>query len=53
VHLAPLDGLPAWLEARTRQGILVDPKVYAGLFLLFPFPSRPFPVNNAWHAKIL
>jgi len=32
VHEVPLEGIDAWLEAKARAGVLVDPKVYAGLF---------------------
>lgn len=32
VHLVPLDEADAWLDARRRQGVMVDPKVYAGLY---------------------
>jgi ADP-ribose pyrophosphatase len=32
VHLVPLDEVPQWLEERRRQGLLVDPRIYAGLF---------------------
>lgn len=34
VHLVPLDEAPAWLAARAAAGVLVDPKVYAGLWFL-------------------
>jgi len=34
VHLTPLAEAGAWLAARVREGCLIDPKVYAGLFLL-------------------
>jgi ADP-ribose pyrophosphatase len=34
VHLVALDGADRWLTARTAAGFLIDPKVYAGLFLL-------------------
>ncbi len=34
VHLVPLGGVDAWLTARVEQGLLIDPKVYAGLHLL-------------------
>jgi len=27
-----LDEVPQWLEERRRQGLLVDPRIYAGLF---------------------
>ena len=32
VHAVSLQDAPAWLEDRRRQGIYVDPRVYAGLF---------------------
>ena len=32
VHLVPLDRAPGWLEARMSEGIMLDPKIYAGLF---------------------
>jgi ADP-ribose diphosphatase len=34
VHLIPLANVDAWLVARVREGYLIDPKVYTGLFLL-------------------
>ena len=37
VHEVPLADAPAWLEAKARSGLLVDPKVYAGLY----FATRP------------
>jgi len=32
VHRVPLDSAPEWLEARMAEGIMIDPKIYAGLF---------------------
>jgi len=32
VHHVPLESAAQWLEARMAEGILVDPKIYAGLF---------------------
>jgi ADP-ribose pyrophosphatase len=32
VHRVPLHQVPAWLRQRRQQGILVDPRVYAGLY---------------------
>ena len=32
VHLVPLEGAPGWLDARLAEGIMLDPKIYAGLF---------------------
>jgi ADP-ribose pyrophosphatase len=37
VHEVPLASADEWLEARAREGILVDAKVWAGLY----FASRP------------
>jgi ADP-ribose pyrophosphatase len=34
VHEVPLATVPDWLAAQARAGRLVDPKVYAGLYLL-------------------
>jgi ADP-ribose pyrophosphatase len=34
VHLVPLDGIDAWLEARAGEGLLVDPKIYTGLYFV-------------------
>jgi ADP-ribose pyrophosphatase len=34
VHEIPLAEVTAWLESKARTGILIDPKVYAGLFFL-------------------
>jgi ADP-ribose pyrophosphatase len=32
VHVVALDEADAWLEAKRRAGVMVDPKVYAGLY---------------------
>jgi ADP-ribose pyrophosphatase len=32
VHVVPLNQVEAWLDERRKQGIMVDPKVYAGLY---------------------
>ena len=32
VHQVPLDGAEAWLHARERTGVLIDIKIYAGLW---------------------
>lgn len=34
VHTVPLAGVEAWLEARRRAGLLVEPRIYAGLYFL-------------------
>ena len=34
VHEVPLDAIRQWLAERAAGGILIDPKVYAGLFML-------------------
>jgi ADP-ribose pyrophosphatase len=33
VHLAPLADLRGWLAEKQRAGFLVDPKIFAGLYL--------------------
>jgi ADP-ribose pyrophosphatase len=32
VHVVPLDQVDAWLDERRKQGVVIDPKVYAGLY---------------------
>jgi len=34
LHLPPLALADAWLDERAKEGLLIDPKVYAGLFFL-------------------
>lgn len=34
VHEVPLSGIVAWLEAKAETEVLIDPKVYAGLFFI-------------------
>lgn len=34
VHEVPLDEVDDWLAARSAEGLLVDPKIYAGLYFL-------------------
>ncbi|MEZ4239775.1 MAG: NUDIX hydrolase [Myxococcota bacterium] len=34
VHEVPLDSAREWLAERHRQGVMADPKVYAGLYFL-------------------
>ena len=34
VHLVPLADVDGWLKARAGEGLLIDPKVYAGLYFL-------------------
>jgi ADP-ribose pyrophosphatase len=41
VHEVPLAGLDQWLKQRMAQGVLVDPKIYAGLYLQRRFGSSP------------
>jgi len=36
VHEVPLTGIVIWLEAKAKTGVLIDPKVYAGLFFVRP-----------------
>ena len=32
VHLVPLENAPEWLQTRLAEGIMLDPKIFAGLF---------------------
>ena len=32
VHLVPLKDTPRWLEAHRAEGIMLDPKIFAGLY---------------------
>ena len=34
IHEVPLNECASWLEERARQGLLIDPKVYAGLYFV-------------------
>jgi ADP-ribose pyrophosphatase len=34
VHEIPLAEVTAWLESKARTGVLIDPKIYAGLFFV-------------------
>ena len=34
VHEVPLAQVQSWLEAKAKSGVLVDPKVYAGLYFI-------------------
>jgi ADP-ribose pyrophosphatase len=34
VHAIPVRDVPGWLKQKEREGLLVDPKVYAGLYFL-------------------
>jgi ADP-ribose pyrophosphatase len=34
IHEVPLSDVNEWLESQQRSGVLVDPKVYAGLYFL-------------------
>lgn len=34
VHTIPMSKVDGWLKKKTRQGLYIDPKVYAGLYFL-------------------
>jgi ADP-ribose pyrophosphatase len=34
LHEVPLTEVVAWLEVKARTGVLIDPKIYAGLFFI-------------------
>jgi ADP-ribose pyrophosphatase len=40
VHEIPLVEVVKWLEAKAKTGILIDPKVYAGLFFITREPLK-------------
>jgi ADP-ribose pyrophosphatase len=33
VHVVPVDGLPEWSRRREAEGVVIDPKIWAGLYL--------------------
>lgn len=39
VHEVPLAGVHDWLEAKRMAGVLIDPKVYAGLYFVGRIPE--------------
>jgi ADP-ribose pyrophosphatase len=40
VHEIPLVEAVMWLEAKAKTGVLIDPKVYAGLFFITRAPLK-------------
>lgn len=34
VHEAPLDSIHAWIDARSAEGKLIDPKIWSGLYFI-------------------
>lgn len=40
VHVVPLDELDSWLQRRTAEGVMVDPKIFAGLYLIRACASK-------------
>ena len=40
VHEIPLVEVATWLEAKAKTDVLIDPKVYAGLFFITPAPLK-------------
>jgi ADP-ribose pyrophosphatase len=40
VHEIPLVEVVTWLEAKAKTGVLIDPKIYAGLFLITRAPLK-------------
>ena len=40
VHEVALDKVPAWLKKKERQGLLIDPKVFAGLYFALQAVSK-------------
>jgi len=52
VHDVPLSEVHEWLAAKAASGVLVDPKIYAGLYFLANGPGNP-PDPNAYPGKNL
>lgn len=50
VHLVPLDKVPAWLKRKQRQGLLVDPKIFAGLYFAQQAKKAATPTRRGDHA---
>ncbi len=40
VHEVALDRLPAWLKKKARQGLMIDPKVFAGLYFALQYAPK-------------
>ena len=45
LHEIPLAEVAAWLETKARSGVLIDPKVYAGLFFVTHNKSMSSPTG--------
>lgn len=43
VHEVPLPDVHEWLETKAQLGVLIDPKVYAGLYFIWRTQSGPLP----------
>jgi len=41
VHEVPLNEVHAWLESKVQAGLMIEPKVYAGLYFLLKEKSLP------------
>lgn len=39
VHVVPLEGIEDWLEDKRRSGVIVDPKIYVGLYFAARSPN--------------
>ena len=44
VHVVPLDKIEDWLAEQRQNGLMVDPKIYAGLYFIH---TRLFPSNTS------
>jgi ADP-ribose pyrophosphatase len=40
IHEVELQKVPAWIKSKIRRGYLVDPKIYAGLYLFAQYTAR-------------
>jgi ADP-ribose pyrophosphatase len=35
VHVMPLDQVPGWLDSKRREGFMISPKIYMGLYFVY------------------
>jgi ADP-ribose pyrophosphatase len=41
VHAVPLDGIELWLEDRAAEGVMIEPRIYAGIYFARRSPILP------------
>lgn len=40
VHIVPLKQIDAWLASKTREGLLIEPRIYTGLYFILTESAR-------------